>query len=80
MNKELEEAIKIFNELEIQDDTEFEKARQTILNYIKNSIPKDKIREKIGELEKQYEKILKENTIKEFILRQIEILKELLKK
>lgn len=42
-------------------------------------ISKDKIRETIKELEKQYEEALEENSTKAFILKcQIEILKELL--
>lgn len=42
-------------------------------------IPKDKIREKIEELEKEYKEALEENSTKAFILKcQVEILKELL--
>lgn len=44
-------------------------------------IEKDKIREKIEELEKEYKEALEENSTKAFILKcQIEILKELIAK
>lgn len=46
---------------------------------IKRYIPKDKIREKLEDLEKQYKEALEENSIQAFILKcQIEIFKKLL--
>lgn len=54
-------------------------AIETVLNYIENSISKEKIRKKLEELQKQYKEALKENSTKAFILKcQIEILEELL--
>ena len=53
MNKELEEAIIIFGNLDISDDIEFIKARETILNYIENSISKEVIKEKIKKLDEE---------------------------
>ena len=90
MNKELEEAIKrlkAIKDAKLDSDTEialFELVEDSkyinlILNYIENSIHKDKIREKIDELQKQYKEALEENSTKAFILKcQIEILKEVL--
>ena len=53
MNKELEEAIIIFGNLDISDDIEFIKARETILKYIENSISKEVIKEKIKKLDEE---------------------------
>ncbi len=58
MNKELEEAITLFKEVDMGNDTEFIKARETILNYIENSIPKKVVEENIN--------ILKQTPRKEF--------------
>ena len=92
MNKELEET-KIFlkqmlNEYKRFGDLQDEKFEDTdriynqleiALNYIDNSIPKEKIEEKIKELEKEYKQVLEENSIKAFILKcQLEILQEIL--
>jgi len=50
-----------------------------ITNLYLNSVPKEKIREKIKELQKKYEIALEENNTKAFILKcQITILEELL--
>lgn len=78
MNKELEESIIIFKELEIEDDKEFIKARETILKALENSISKEVIKEKKQKLEKEYKECLEENSTKAFILKcQLEILEEL---
>lgn len=79
MNKELEESIIIFKELEIEDDKEFIKARETILKALENSISKEVIKEKKQKLEKEYKEYLEENSTKAFILKcQLELINEML--
>lgn len=91
-NKELEEAIKTLYPLSIGDFitwfttdgvVKVEVAIETVLKELKrlqeDYIEKDKIREKLQELEKEYKEALEENSTKAFILKcQIEILEELL--
>lgn len=60
MNKELEDAIKVLEKLKDELDklfnityinnTKERNAMEIILNYIENSIPKEKVKEKIEEL------------------------------
>lgn len=61
-NKELEKSIIMFKKLDIgEDDKEFKKARNVILKELKRlqeeTIPKDKIREKIEDLNKNKDMI-----------------------
>ncbi len=64
MNKELEETIKILKrrnkilKLDYAITNEDLKAIQTVLKYIDNSISKEVIKEKIEELQKEYELLL----------------------
>lgn len=53
MTKELEEAIKMFIDLDVGDDIEFIKNRNIILNHIDNSISKEVIKKKIEKLNKE---------------------------
>lgn len=93
MNKELEEAIKRLKSKLKNDGPYIEncnpfsdlvheiildnKAIETVLNYIDNSIPKEVMKDKIKELEKQYKEALEENNTKAFILKcQIEGFKD----
>lgn len=50
-NKEIEEALKMLNSLDMGDDIEFIKARKTILQYIKQ------LKNKVEELEKENNKL-----------------------
>lgn len=63
MNKELEESYKILNNFKkenspaVDGDSLFvNKAIETVLNYIENSIPKEVIEDKLQEVQTKYEK------------------------
>ncbi len=99
-NKELEEAIKILNELKeaqkncikVTQSSPFtelwekqNKAIETVLNYIDNSISKEVIKEKIEELKSEYNRIVNQtgeliDNLIDFqrISSKIEVLQELL--
>lgn len=88
MNKELEEAkkqceyiIKFYTDLYTIHSSEKKcveiQAIETVLQALDNSIPKEKIENKINKLEKQYKEALEENSTKAFILKcQIEGFKD----
>ena len=82
MNKELEESIIIFKELEIEDDKEFIKARETILKALENSIFKEVIEKKIEELKEQRDEYIKMKEYNQVDIKmfKINILEELLEK
>ena len=73
---------KTFGDLHNPDyeDTErIYKALENILSAYRNSIPKQKVKDKIEELKKEYEIALEENSTKAFILKcKISALEELL--
>lgn len=63
----------------IREVTDSRNAIDIVLNYIKNSIPKQIVEKKQNELQKEYKEALEENSIKAFILKcKLEMIKELL--
>lgn len=93
MNKELEEAKVLLSNLKNTTNTQeyvnnfstYDKAIETVLNYIDNSISKEVIKEKIGELKSEYNRIVNQtgeliDNLIDFqrISSKIEVLQELL--
>lgn len=86
MNKELEEAIKririlLQDRCECKECIKNKKAYEVLLNYIENSVPKEKVEEKIEELENEQSKVKNNKLIysREDVFRfQIYILEEML--